>query len=103
MNFFQAVKKYREIFGLPAGRAPKKGSQEYDDVMGYILGKKSKSYSAYEKKQLARIKKGEEDEASESRQQEEEDRKHTADIRRRARKGLLTPVQLRMFKDAGIL
>jgi hypothetical protein len=52
---------------------------------------------------LARIKKDEEDEASESRQQEEEDRKHTADIRRRARKGLLTPVQLRMFKDAGIL
>jgi len=52
MNFLEAVAKYRKMYGIPGGAAPKKGSDEYDAVME-VMGKPTSRGLAYNKQRDA--------------------------------------------------
>jgi hypothetical protein len=45
-SFITCLSEYRKKYGLPSGRAPKKGTEEYEAVMAMMRGEKSKPEKA---------------------------------------------------------
>jgi hypothetical protein len=79
MNFVQAVVAFRKKYGLPQGLAPKRGTQEYEDINAF-RGKASKKYLAAE--------------AKESKKEAKEKSKYEkAESKRAAKASKMTPAQ----------
>jgi len=113
-SFLESVKKYRTKHGLSGGKAPKKGSEEYDAVMA-MMGKHTASHTKFMKSEAAVHKKAE---AGEKKHQREmaaahkkalmeeiahkkamiaEEKKPIAELKKKAKKGDLTLQQIRAY------
>lgn len=95
-TFFEALKTYRTKYGIPGGKAPKKGSDEYDAVKA-MMGKPSASHTKHMKSEAAVHKKGEAAEMKHRREVAAAEKKAIADVRKRAKKGELSPQQMKAY------
>ena len=116
MKFLEAVAAHRKAYGLPMGKAPKVGSEEYHAVLAR-MGKKTKSFMKDEAAQAAIHRKGEMGEAKHKKERDvaekkamKEEMKHQKmlaadakkammDLVKRARKGELTEAQMKAFSS----
>jgi len=114
VSFLEAVSAHRKEYGLPAGKAPKIGSEEYQAVLAR-MGKQTKSFKKDMKEQKAIHRKGEIEEAKHVKSMKaaekkavKEEMKHQKmmasdakkalmDLVKRARKGELTEAQIKAF------
>ena len=74
MNFLEAVAAHRKAYGLPMGKAPKVGSEEYHAVLAR-MGKKTKSFMKHEAEQAAIHRKGEMGEAKHKKERDAAEKK----------------------------